>query len=271
MSKAIKKPEQPKIYKVKQIIQEAQGFKTFRFQGKMELEAGQFIMFWIPGLDMKPFSVSSSDGEYFEITAMKIGDFTQAMFNLKVGDQVGIQGPYGRGFQISEKNNIVIMGGGCGIAPINLLVERAQAKNKNITFIGGCRNQAVFLKREKIAKLIKNCYFTTDDGSFGEKGFTTEILEKLIKKGQKIDQILACGPEIMLYKCAKIAVKNNIACQVSLERMMKCAIGICGQCVLDGSGIRVCKDGPVLSAEKALTSPEFGSYKRDERGRIVKA
>jgi dihydroorotate dehydrogenase electron transfer subunit len=261
--------EQPKIYRIEKIIDEAKNFKTFIFKGNLGASPGQFVMFWIPGVEMKPFSISYQDEKSFQITAMLIGDFTKAMFKLKKGDKVGIQGPYGRGFWFKENlNKIAIIGGGCGIAPVNFLVYEAKKLNKQISFIGGCRSKDVFIKDGEIKKLVPKSYFATDDGSFGEKGFTTEILEDLIKK-IKIEQIFACGPEVMLYKIANIGVKNKIPTQVSIERMMKCAIGICGQCCLDESGQRVCKEGPVFEASEILNHKEFGKYKRDEMGKVI--
>ncbi|MBU2025940.1 MAG: dihydroorotate dehydrogenase electron transfer subunit [Patescibacteria group bacterium] len=261
--------EQPIIFPVKKIINEAPGFKTFIFEGQLNAKPGQFVMFWIPKIEARPFSVSFQTPNEFQITVMKVGEFTKAMFKLKPGDKVGIQGPYGRPFSLGSAKNIVILGGGCGIAPVFFLLNQAVKSAKNIFFIGGCRSKDIFLKQKALKKIIPDPILMTDDGSLGKKGFTTDALERLLKK-RPIDKIFACGPEIMLLKTAQISKKYNIPCQISLERLMKCGIGICGQCCLDDCGLRVCHEGPVFEASKLLESPEFGKYKRDNRGKIIK-
>jgi dihydroorotate dehydrogenase electron transfer subunit len=105
----------------------------------------------------------------------------------------------------------------------------------------------------------------TDDGSKGCKGFCTEPLEKMLKE-HKVDCIYTCGPELMMYRIAEMARENKVDCQVSLERFMKCGFGICGQCCIDGTGLRVCKDGPVFEGKVALQHQEFGKYKRTASG-----
>lgn len=260
--------EQPKIYKIDRVINEADSFKTLVIKGKINTMPGQFVMFWIPGVEMKPFSISYEDENEFHITVMKVGDFTKRMFELKKGDKVGIQGPYGKGFDLSLGKKVVIVGGGCGIAPVSFLMHKAKKIGKEIHFIGGCRNKDLFIKKEEIEKTVSDFSFVTDDGTLGEKGFTTDALEKLLIK-EKFDVIYACGPEIMLYKIAQIADKAGVKCEISVERMMKCAIGICGQCCIDESGKRACADGPVFDSKFLLNSKEFGKYHRDVRGRMV--
>ena len=261
--------EQPIIYPIKKIKKEAKDFITFVFEGELGAKPGQFVMFWIPRKDMKPFSISYQDDKEFHITAMKVGEFTKEMFKLKVGDKVGIQGPYGRPFSFNGAKKIAIVGGGCGIAPVTFLAYEAKRQKKDVYFIGGCRNKDVFIKKQELAKLLPGkTSFMTDDGSLGDKGFTTDALEKLLKK-KKIDQICTCGPEVMMVRIAQIAEKAKIPCQVSMERYMKCGIGVCGQCCLDDCGLRVCHEGPIFEAKKLLESREFGKYKRDKKGARV--
>ena len=93
---------------------------------------------------------------------------------------------------------------------------------------------------------------------------------KILKENKKFDLIITCGPEIMMKKVVDIANKYNIPVQVSLERYMKCGIGICGQCCVDDEGLCVCKDGPVFWGDKLKYISEFGKYKRDASGKIIK-
>lgn len=259
--------EQPEMIALEKIIDEAEGFKTLVFRGQLNAKPGQFVMVWIPGVEMKPFSISYQDEREFHITVMEVGEFTKAMFALRKGDRVGIQGPYGRPFTMNNGESVLIIGGGCGIAPVNFLAYEAVSRGKKVCFIGGCRNKEVFIKAAEIKALPVEAIFTTDDGSFGEKGFTTNALKKVLEN-RIVDQMFACGPEKMLHAIATIAIAKKIPCQISVERMMKCAIGICGQCCLDDTGVRVCREGPVFEAKTILNSKEFGSYKRDNRGVI---
>ena len=112
-----------------------------------------------------------------------------------------------------------------------------------------------------------SCLISTDDGSEGYKGYTTDILEeKLLKKNNKIDKVYSCGPEIMMKKVVDICYKYKVSCEVSLERYMKCGFGVCGQCSVDLEGICICQDGPVFSGTKVGKIKEFGKYHRDKAG-----
>ena len=125
-------------------------------------------------------------------------------------------------------------------------------------------------------------HIATNDGSVGYKGFNTEVLEKLLascpvpKKGAKgkaaqdcvpIDQVFACGPEMMLKRVSEITAEHKVPSQLSAERYMKCGYGLCGNCTVDPLGIRICTDGPVIKNDLAVTIEEFGKYHRDELGR----
>jgi dihydroorotate dehydrogenase electron transfer subunit len=90
------------------------------------------------------------------------------------------------------------------------------------------------------------------------------MLEGVLASG-KYDCVLTCGPERLMKRVADICLKNKVPCQASLERYMKCGVGLCGSCAIDSSGLRVCKDGPVFTA-KQLENSEFGRYTRDKAG-----
>ena len=107
----------------------------------------------------------------------------------------------------------------------------------------------------------------TDDGSEGFHGFVTERVVEILSN-EKYDLIVSCGPELMLKKLVGIAKRHDTPIQVSLERYMKCGIGICDACSI--SGYQVCRDGPVFSGKLLETLPEFGKDRRDSCGRIIK-
>lgn len=228
----------------------------------MDAKPGQFIMVWIPRLDEKPFAVAYLEKDSFGITVASVGTFSGTLYNMKVGDKVGVRGPYGTNYNLDKGlKKIVMIGGGYGVASLALLAEQAKTKGIEVVFINGARSKDRIIYEQRIKKITKNLIITTDDGSYGIKGRTTDALENVLKK-EKIDKVFACGPELMLKKVADICTKNKVDCEISIERYMKCGFGICGHCCVDPIGIRVCVEGPVIDAKTAQQITELGSYHR---------
>jgi dihydroorotate dehydrogenase electron transfer subunit len=256
--------EKPIILRIKKIKKETPLIKTFTFDYDLKSKPGQFIMLWIPRVDQIPLSISRQNKKSFEITVMMMGEGTKKLFALRSGDKIGISGPYGRGFSIKPKSKIILVGGGCGSAPLRFLAEEAERKKCSITFITGAKT-----KKEVLFKKVLpgSCLVSTNDGSEGHKGFTTDILEKkILEKGSKFNKIYTCGPEIMMKKIVDMCYKYRVPCEVSLERYMKCGFGLCGQCSVDPDGICICQEGPVFSGDRVRKITEFGNYFRDKAG-----
>ena len=232
--------------------------RTFVFDRTFPFEPGQFVMVWVPGVDEVPMALSSDKS----ITVQKVGDATGAMFNLHAGDTLGIRGPFGNGFTKGEK--MLAIAGGVGAAPL-LPLARADCI---MTMLLGARTEKELL----FVDLLDECtdvVIATDDGTFGQKGFVTTLLDDL-NLGQ-YDRIAVCGPEVMMRSVLAIMDDKGIAARTefSLHRYMKCGVGICGSCCIDPSGMRVCRDGPVFTGE-LLKKSEFGHYMRDASGRKKK-
>lgn len=251
------KQDIPKIAKVVDVTKHCDDVITIYLEGKAEIKPGQFIMLWLPGVDEKPFTISQVMENRFGITVRKKGEFTKALFDMKNGDKLGYRGPYGRGYSIVNGKNVCIIGGGVGMAELNLLYHKLKDKNK--VFI----NYGAKTKSELVFD-FPQAFICTDDGSAGMKGFVTDILEELLKK-EKIDIVYTCGPEIMMRKVVEICNRNKINCEVSLERYMKCGFGICGNCAVNGK--LVCKDGPVFNSKDLATMNDFGSFARLKTGK----
>ena len=107
----------------------------------------------------------------------------------------------------------------------------------------------------------------TEDGSYGEEGYVTDVLEKLLEKNT-CDAIYTCGPELMMYKTVKLANEKGIFVQASLERMMKCGVGICGSCCVNED--LVCRDGTVFDGQHLAKNSEFGHFQRTKSGILEK-
>lgn len=217
-------------------------------------KAGQFFMLK-PPLDSRvvkiPVSLHCEKENILEFYYQLIGDGTRSLVKLKQGDEIEIQGPLGNSFDTTVKNrNLVLIGGGVGIAPMKKLIEELDSSN-NITFIAGSRDKpsAQIIDRFSDFKSIKKIVMS-DDGSVGEKGNTADALKKLLEKEQ-VDIIYTCGPPIMMKVISGIAKEHGIRCQVSLEERMACGVNVCRGCSIETkSGMKtVCHDGPVFESE----------------------
>ena len=258
---------------ISKIQKENEFVKTFYFNHALKSKPGQFVMLWIPGIDQKPFSIAYDDGKTFGLTIFKRGPLTEKLFEMNIGDRVGISGPYGTSFSVLSNTHYIMVAGGYGAAPLGFLADQISKDKKNkIDFIAGARSAKNLLFEERLSKILNlTLYIATDDGSKGYKGFVTDLLEKKIReiRDTKSVVVVTCGPEPMQKKILDICNEYNVECEVSIERYMKCGIGICGQCVVDDLGICMCKEGPVVKRELANKILEFGKYHRDKTGTIV--
>ena len=248
-----------------EVIDETPTIKTFRLDTSSWLKGkpGQFLMAWVRGVDEVPMTMSYDDC----ITVQKVGEATGAMFRLKKGDSLGIRGPYGNGWELVG-DNILLISGGVGSAPLAPLAERAAAIGVQVTTVAGYRTNEEVHFQERFRKAGKTI-IATDDGSYGHKGFVTDLLKDIGLN--TFTQIYCCGPEKMMYRVLGIVNESGMsACaQFSLQRYLKCGIGVCGSCCIDPAGLRVCRDGPVFTGD-VLVDSEFGQYARDASGRRMK-
>ncbi|MFA5842901.1 MAG: dihydroorotate dehydrogenase electron transfer subunit [Candidatus Gracilibacteria bacterium] len=267
--------DMPRSVKILEIKDENPFVKTFTLDVTMGALPGQFVMLWIPRVNEKPFSVSFDDGVSLQCSIAKVGPFTETLFAKKVGDKVGIRGPYGQPFEYEKGEHLAVVGGGYGAAPLYFLAHEAARNGCIVDFIVGARSSDLLLFTER-AGLLKNTtvHIATDDGSRGEKGFNTVLLKRVLeegkKNGKKVNRILTVGPEGMMKAVSNLALEFEVPCEVSVERYMKCGFGVCGQCVIDDSGIPTCLAGPVMDHRFAREQSEFGNYHRDAVGRKVK-
>ena len=254
--------------------------RTYTFDGSLGAKPGQFVMVWLPGIDENPMSVAYDDGAVTKITFFAVGDMSEALAEKKVGDLVGLRGPFGTHYEWKPGQHIVLVAGGYGAAPMYFIAESTVAHGCTLEVIVGARGKEHLLYIEEFEKLPHvSLHIATNDGSVGYKGFNTEVLEKLlescpINKDHRtdpncfpVDQVFGCGPEMMLKRISEIAAKHEVPCQLSMERYMKCGFGLCGNCVMDPLGIRMCMEGPVVKNEVLQKLDEFGKYHRDAQGK----
>ncbi|MFH1826086.1 MAG: dihydroorotate dehydrogenase electron transfer subunit, partial [bacterium] len=204
----------------------------------------------------RPFGVhkTSKENKTFEVLFEVVGKGTELLSKHQVGQELDVLGPLGNGFQIDKNKKVAILvGGGMGIAPLLELGIREQRIGNRIIVLIGAKTKHKVLCEKEFKDLGTEVIVTTDDGSYGKKGFVSDVLLELLKS-PKETTIYACGPKPMLQTVAKIAEQKNVSCQVSMEARMACGIGTCLGCVIQTKNgyKKVCDDGPVFEAKEIL-------------------
>jgi dihydroorotate dehydrogenase electron transfer subunit len=257
---------------IEQVIEETPTVKTFIFKDKIGSRAkpGQFLMIWIPRIEELPMSVMVCDREeYAAITIRKLGFGSTALFDKSVGEVLGVRGPYGNQFKIDkDTKKVLLIGGGTGLVPLLRLSTILNEATVDTTIIIGARSkQEVFFEKnanDLLDKTKHKVIISTEDGSYGIKGNATDVMSLIIKR-ERFDTVYTCGPELMMRKVFDIGSANALSVQASLERYMKCGIGICASCCI-GDRL-VCKDGTVFNERQLSAMTEFGKTYRDKSGR----
>jgi len=246
-----------------ELVKESHHTTTYRFRADLGGAAGQFIMVWIPGHDELPMALSYL-GPVKGITVHAYGDATRAMQAFRPGDRIGVRGPYGNTFRL-EGEKVLAVAGGTGMASVIAAIEAFAQQGAEVTTAVGARTAEELLFVDR-ASASGEVHVSTDDGSRGFHGFVPSLAERLLEK-HKFDQILTCGPEKMMKLMVDLANKRGIKVQASVERYMKCGIGICDACAFDDR--LVCVDGPVFAGPALAASRDFGAYRRTKDGRRI--
>lgn len=258
------------VLKISETEQETPDVKSFFFEYSLNAKPGQFVMLWLPGVGEKPISISGQKEGKFQLTVCGVGPFSNAVLKLKKGDKLGFRGPFGTSYSLpKEKGAIATLGGGYGSAPLAFLAEVAIAQGREAHFIEGARTKERLLFGKRMEEAGAHALFATDDGSFGVKGYATDILSKLLSE-KKLAKVFTCGPEIMMKKAIAACDAAGVPIEISMERYMKCGIGVCGQCAVDDLGICLCREGPILNGKTAMKIKEFGAYHRGASGKIIR-
>ncbi|MFV0472516.1 MAG: dihydroorotate dehydrogenase electron transfer subunit [Paludibacteraceae bacterium] len=200
----------------------------------------------------RPISISFVDKQKNELWLLVqvVGEGTKTMGKLTQGSTLNLIFPLGSTFTIpgNKNTNILLVGGGVGVAPLLMFGEKLYQSGYKCNFLLGARSKIDLLLLNEFVK-YGNLYLTTEDGSYGEKGYVTQhsILQR-----DDFDHIYTCGPTPMMKEVARYALRKNIFCEVSLENMMGCGIGSCLCCVTETTegNLCVCTEGPVFNITK---------------------
>jgi dihydroorotate dehydrogenase electron transfer subunit len=193
-----------------------------------------------------------------EILYKVVGQGTRVMSELHAGDRVELLGPLGQGFVINDSSCAkILVGGGIGLVPLFMLAEALISRGHHVRLLMGGRTRDDILAVTEFERLGVETYVSTDDGSFGEEGLVTKVLERKLAKYPEAE-VYACGPTPMLAAVEKICHERQVRLQVSLEAHMACGVGACLGCVVKGVGhseqtpnyLCTCKEGPVFRANQ---------------------
>jgi dihydroorotate dehydrogenase electron transfer subunit len=224
-------------------------------------KAGQFIHIKVTEgtypLLRRPISIHDIDPDTGTISLLYQvrGKGTELLSTKRRGEKLNLLGPLGNGFNLEfSGKKAILVGGGIGVAPLYSLAKSLIRDGKEVRVLIGARTKEMIYQAEKFFDLGCTVQCATDDGSYGEKAFVTELLESALKD-EKPDYVYTCGPEVMMTKVVDICLTDSVSGQVSLEAYMGCGIGACLCCtteLVDNSKrhAKVCHDGPVFFFEE---------------------
>jgi len=218
-------------------------------------KAGQFVIFRVGEDDERvPLTIADVDKEKGVLTLvfMAVGYSTKKLSLLNVGDEIAdIVGPLGQPTHIKNYGTVVCLAGGYGAAPCYLIAKAFKEAGNKVYMVMGARNKNLIFWADKMKSACTELFVTTDDGSMGEKGFVTQILERLLNR-EKIDYAIAVGPMPMMRAVADMTRDREIYTEASMNPIMVDGTGMCGACRLTvGGEVKfACVDGPDFDAHK---------------------
>ncbi len=213
---------------------------------------GEFVMIrgdWgVHPVLPRAFSLVES-GAGGAVLVKAVGEGTDRLAAMEVGDELMVFGPLGNGYQVDNARKPVLVAGGVGVAPLLFLAQQLAEQGIRPTFLYGARTEDDLPLADDIAQ-VADLVITTENGSVGEKGLITAPLKRILAEDNNAI-IYSCGPDGMLHAVANEAAAAQVPCQVALEAPMACGMGTCKGCAVmstDGSYKYVCYDGPVFEA-----------------------
>jgi dihydroorotate dehydrogenase (NAD+) catalytic subunit len=221
-----------------------------RFDRKINVQAGEFVFLWLPGVGEKPFSALVDDP--FTLVVIDVGEFTHALMDLPVGTEAYVRGPHGIPVSPGEDQRIMAVAGGTGLAAV---YQIARDFGNAEVFTGARTAERLYFLEE--CRQIAAVHVATDDGSAGFHGVVTELLRERLQgmSRQELDSLVFynCGPEPMVH--AAVAVQREFCSDrqihSAIDYLTKCGVGICGACAAP-DGQRLCVDGPFLQASAPI-------------------
>lgn len=258
---------------VEQIIEESPLIKTFVLvpEEPFRFKTGEFVELTLDGIGEAPFTPSSSPlvNDRFDVTVMKAGYVTDLMHQLQPGDVLGVRGPYGRGYPVEKfvDKEVVILSGGCGLAPIRsllyMLIDMKDQLRKVTLCYGSktpedCIYKPLFRELNRIDKFKTLRTVDMADRYWSEHVGVATVLLDHIEFDLPNAVAVVCGPPVMMkygtFKLLEMGFPENLI-YLSMEKNMSCGLGKCGHCML--GGYFVCRDGPVFTYDEIKDQPHI--------------
>jgi dihydroorotate dehydrogenase electron transfer subunit len=199
----------------------------------------------------RPFSIHGIDpvNNTFRLLIQIKGEGTKHLSCLREGEKLNVLYPLGNSFSLPSGKNVLLVGGGCGVAPLLFLARWLKEQDVNVTILTGWKRKEDIFEKEAYRE-CGNILVTTEDGSEGETGMVTG--HSVFKSIGSFDRIYCCGPDRMMKAVAHMAGRKDIECEVSLENTMACGFGVCLCCITptNHGNQRVCVEGPVFSTKE---------------------
>ncbi|OGW82115.1 MAG: ferredoxin-NADP reductase [Omnitrophica bacterium RIFCSPLOWO2_12_FULL_44_17] len=215
---------------------------------------GQFVVLMITEKSERvPLTVVETNPQAGTVTVIvqEIGFSTKLLGKLNVGDSLfAFVGPLGHPTEIKNYGKVILVGGGVGIAEIYLVAKALKEKGNHVVSVLGARTHALLILENEMRNASNELYIATDDGSYGRKGFTTDVVNELLSKS-RYDIVYAVGPIPMMKRVADVTKPHQVKTMVSLNSLMVDATGMCGGCrVTVGNEVKfTCVDGPEFEAD----------------------
>ncbi len=261
-------PYKPILVKVLSYNRETSDTFTIKLDWSLKHEPGQFVFCSLPGIGEAPISICSSSDKYIELNIREVGNMTNKLAELKEGDELLVRGPYGKSYPMEKfmGKNLVIVGGGSGVAPLKGVVEfinNSRDDYNDVQLFFGFRSPDDLLFKYRIDDWKNNLGLklsfdkVSEPTDLGEQGFVTQLVQEDVEFDENSIAFI-CGPPIMIEKTAEILSKKGFKDEqiyISAERLMYCGMGKCGRCMIHGK--YTCLDGAVFRYD------ELKDYKDD--------
>jgi len=257
--------------KIDKVTRQTHDEYLLRFNQPINHDPGQFLQVSLLGIGEAPISICSHSKEYFEMSIRSVGNVSAHLCALKKGDEVGLRGPYGRGYEMQqfEGDNIIIIGGGCGVAPVRGIIHYIKDnrdKFGNVDMFFGFRTKNDILFEEEYHKWEKTMgldIVLSDKHNHprAKHGLITDILHHPSTDSNENKIVFICGPPPMIKAVCDLLISkgfNTDQLYISEERHMKCGVGRCGHCMINDK--YCCTDGPVFRYDELLGESE--GYKK---------
>lgn len=238
------------IVKKRPITEEVFMMELFAPHIAKKRKAGQFIIIRVDEVGERiPLTIADADPEagtiriYFQV----VGTTTYKLSRLEVGQRLAdVVGPLGRPTHIENFGRVVCVGGGVGVAPLYPITKAMKEAGNHTIGIIGARTKALLILEDEMRAICDELLISTDDGSYGHKGFVTDLLRQVLERPEKVNQVVAIGPPIMMKFVCKLTKEFNVPTIVSLNPIMVDGTGMCGACRVEVGGETkfCCVDGP---------------------------